>query len=90
MVIDPKTQLFHDLTPEDIESMTSWAEDLIVWLILQEPAPFWVEDWLQTFGSNPFWGSSPQTTVLPQKVLLSVVLAQRGRKAVQTVGVGAP
>lgn len=73
MNINPKTLLFSDLTPQERAEMRAWAEAVILRGELPRPTPEWVVAWIDACGFTSQQALLLISSVLPQRVLLSLV-----------------
>ena len=74
MRINKVTQLWEDLKPIDISTMTSWAEDVVLCGKIAYPNPPWLMLWYSELGfDEDRQRLMLQSTVVPQRVLLSIL-----------------
>jgi len=73
MRINKKTLLWEDLTVEEAATMRHWAEDVILVGKLAYPNPPWLDFWYKELGYNDDNRLLMQSTVVPVRVLLSVL-----------------
>lgn len=72
MRIDPKTLLFHDLTPDDARSMLAWARQVVLQGHLP-PDPPWVAPWMTIAKYDDSQRLLVLSLILPLRALLSVL-----------------
>ena len=79
MHLNTQTKLFENLTLQECEELTTWAEKVILEGTFQDPEPYWVTQWLrETQVSSNGGALLALSVVVPQYILLSVI---RGQKA---------
>ncbi len=80
MKINTATMLFTDLTSSQADEMQCWAEDVVLRGVIASPQPEWVTEWFKACGFDERQGLLVVSTALPQRVLLSVLLHDQGRR----------
>ncbi|TXH14339.1 MAG: hypothetical protein E6R03_09400 [Hyphomicrobiaceae bacterium] len=75
MDIDPKAKIFTDVTDDQAMEMLAWAHSVVVDGVLPQPEPAWVELLITALDlhQQPHNRLLFLSTVLPQRILLSVV-----------------
>lgn len=73
MKIDPKTLLFTDIPPEMAKEMLAVSEDIMFKGTLPHPRPEWLQEWMQAGGFDERQYLLIVSTVLPARVLLSII-----------------
>jgi hypothetical protein len=64
---------FQDLDEDSATEILSWAEDVTVRGRIAYPRPDWVQEWLDVMMFDERQALLVTSTVLPQRVLLSLV-----------------
>lgn len=77
MRINEKTMLFEDIPPDLQVEMRTWVENVVLRGELSWPLPSWVQDWMNTFNFDERQTMLIQSTALPQRILLSLLYAQK-------------
>lgn len=73
MIINPKTLLFEDLTHAEREELRSFAESVVLDGVFPQPEPEWVAFWAIHAGYDHRQKLLVMSTVLPQRILLSLL-----------------
>lgn len=76
MRINKKTMLFEDIDRDTGNQMRTWCVNVVLRGQVIWPDPPWVAEWMRTFDYNENQRLSVISTVLPQRVLLSLMAEQ--------------
>jgi len=79
MLVDPRTFLFVDISPEERMDLFEWCESVVLDGNVPSPDPPWVDGWLKLFnlGPNKKRRGFIVESTLPQMVLMSLLVDRK-------------